>query len=303
MDDDDFSDVQTEVGTPDQPQFFGSMADQLDAWARAKKDKTKEGVQVYENLAGFMMDQLEQGFNSADLDYSIKDYPTITNVPMACAPELERDLFEHTKFQKDLPLKATELALKSIQRGVASSINALGPVAEVVMRQCEDNEELDGISTAVLDVIKLLSNVLGGLTKKRRDLLRHILDAKYQKLGKGDEDFDIKYLFGGNLPERARKVRANNSVMNEILKPDPKQNTQTNLRRAHHPYGGGPHRNGGQGYGSRQGYRQNGSGRNNQGRSSRGFHNNPSGGNASNSNNGRRDFRKQGQPSNKNKQS
>lgn len=113
-------------------------------------------------------------------------------------------MFEHAKFKNDIPLKGTELALKSIQRGVASSINALAPVAEVVMRQCDDNEELSTISTAILDVLKLLSNVLGGLTKKRKDLLRHILDAKYHKLGRGDEDFDPKFLFGGSLPDRAR---------------------------------------------------------------------------------------------------
>lgn len=304
--DDDISDIHLENGKPEEPQFFGAMADKLEEWAKAKKDKTTQGPEVYDRLAGFITDQLEMGFVAAELDQSIKDYPPLKNVPLAWAPELEKDLFEHNKFTKDLPLKATEVALKSIQRGVASSINALGPLAEVVMRQGAENEELDGVSTTILDVIRLLSNALTGLTKKRRDLLRHILDAKYHKLGKGDEDFDHKFLFGGSLTDRARKVKAADSLMNEILKKDTRQNGSggqaSGGQRRSHPYGGGHHRNGGQHNGTRHGYRQNGQGgsRPYQGRSSGGQNRGHSGSNHSNQGQGKRDFRKQGPPNNKN---
>lgn len=91
------------------------MADKLEAWARAKKVKNTEGPEVYKRFAGFITDQLEIGFNAAELDQSIKDYLPLKNVPLAWAPELEKDLFEHNKFKNDIPLKATEVALKSIQ--------------------------------------------------------------------------------------------------------------------------------------------------------------------------------------------
>lgn len=61
-----------------------------------------------------------------------------------------------------------------------------------------------------------------GLSKKRRDLLRPHIDVKYQKLGTKDEDFDPIFLFGGNLAERARKVKAQTSIMKEVMKSDPK---------------------------------------------------------------------------------
>lgn len=293
-DNDDGSEDQTENEEPAEQQYFGTMANRLVAWAKAKKDTSKEGPDLYENLATYMNDQLAAGFHAADLDFSIKEYPPLKNVPLAWAPELERELFEQPKFTRDSNLKATEVALKSIQRGVASAINALGPLAEVVMRQCEDNEELDAASTPMLDVIKLLSNALAGLTKKRRDLLKPILDAKYQKLGRGDEDFDPKFLFGGNLAERARKLKANNILMKEILKDD-KPSPSNHPQRRHQPYGGGSQRSGGQGSGYRQGFKQNsGSGRG-RGRSSGGNNN---GQNNPHSNNGKKDFWKQGSSSN-----
>lgn len=50
-------------------------------------------------------------------------------------------------------------------------------MAEVIMKQRKDNEELG-------------------------DLLCPHMDVKYQELGKNEEDFNLKFLFGGNISER-----------------------------------------------------------------------------------------------------
>lgn len=214
------SEAGSQISNSEEPQYFGAIANRLDEWAAQKKEDASEGPEVYGRLAGFMTDQLKKGFSTQELDQSIKAFPTIKNVPLAYAPELEKDIFEYINTQKYSSQRANEIALKSIQRGISSSINALGPLAEVIMKQCQDNEELSSASTVVLDVIKLLSNSLAGLTKKRRDLLRPHIDAKYQKLGKNDEDFDPNFLFGGNISDRARKIKARDSLMKEVMKSD-----------------------------------------------------------------------------------
>lgn len=65
--------------------------------------------------------QSEHGFNTADIDQSVKDYPPIKNVPLAWAPELESDIFEHTRFQNTQSVRSAEVALKSVQRCIASA--------------------------------------------------------------------------------------------------------------------------------------------------------------------------------------
>lgn len=220
------SEVLTQNGEPEEPQFFGAIEDRLRAWAAQRKVNPKEGPEVYEHLANYMMDQLSAGFVTQDLDQSVKDFPVLKNVPLAIIPELENEIYNSPKVSKDPSTKATEQALKTIQKGIVSSINALGPLAEVIMRQSRDNEELDAVSPVLLDVIKMLANSLNGLSKKRRDFLRPHIDVKYQKLGKKDEDFDPKFLFGGNLSERVREVKASNSLMKEVMKPDNKPQGQ-----------------------------------------------------------------------------
>lgn len=216
------SEAGSHISQPEEPQYLGAMANRLDEWAAQQKNDAAEGPEVYERLAGYMTDQLKKGFATQDLDQSIKEFPTLKNVPLAFAPELEGDIFEYINQPKYNALRANELALKSIQRGITSSVNALGPLAEVIMKQCQDNAELSSASTVILDVIKLLSNSMAGLSKKRRDLLRPHIDAKYQKLGKNDEDFDQHFLFGGNISDRARKIKARDSLMKEVMKSDTK---------------------------------------------------------------------------------
>lgn len=63
---------------------------------------------------------------------------------------------------------------------------------------------------------------MSGLSKKRRDLLRLHIDAKYQKLDKNDEDFETNFLFGGNASDIARKIKARDSLMKEVMKSDTK---------------------------------------------------------------------------------
>lgn len=216
--------------------FTGQLSDKLDEWMAQVKQKPTEAPPICTKLASYMTYQLEQGFCTADLDYSIKEYPPIKNVPLAWAPELEPDIFSHTRFQNNKSVVATEVALKSIQRGIASSLNALGPLSEIIMRQSENNPALDDASTAILDIIKLLSNSLGGITKKRRDLLKPAIDSKYhQRLGKKDEDFNAKFLFGGSVSDRVRKFKAADSLMKEVMKSDPKtSNSSSGQRRSQH---------------------------------------------------------------------
>lgn len=214
----------TEQG--EEEEFSGQLSDKLDEWMAQMQQHATQGPKVCTKLAKFMTYQLEQGFCTADLDFSIKEYPPLHNVPLAWAPELEQDIFSHTRFQNNKPVVATEVALKSIQRGIASSLNALGPLTEIIMRQSENNPELDNASTVILDIIKLLSNSLGGITKKRRDLLKPAIDSKYhQRLGKKDEDFNATFLFGGSVSDRVRKFEAADSLMKEVMKSDPKSNT------------------------------------------------------------------------------
>lgn len=244
---DDQSEVLTQADAPEEPQFFGAIANRLQAWEAQRKQPATEGPQVYEQLANYMNDQLDLGFVTQELDQSVKQFPVLKNVPLAMAPELEKTIYNSTKLTRDSSLKATEQSLKTIQKGIASSINALGPLAEVIMRQSQDNEELDAVSPILLDVIKFLSFSLNGLSKKRRDLLRPHIDAKYQKLGRKDEDFDPKFLFGGNLSERVREVKASNSLMKEVMKPDPKPQTQNQPKRYPQNSGGrNPNHNSGQ---------------------------------------------------------
>lgn len=226
--DDTTSDNGTDNGTDqgESEQFSGQLSDKLDAWMAQIKEKPTEGPAVCEKLARYMTYQLEQGFITADLDYSIKEYPPLKNVPLAWAPELESDIFSHTRFQNNKSVVATEVALKSIQRGIASALNALGPLSEIIMRQSYDNPALDDASTAIVDIIKYLANSLGGITKKRRDLLKPAIDNRYhQRLGKKDEDFEPRFLFGGNIGDRVRKYKATDSLMKEVMKPDPKSNS------------------------------------------------------------------------------
>lgn len=250
MCDDATIDNGTEQG--ENEQFTGQLSDKLDEWMTQIQEKPTVGPAVCEKLARYMTYQLEQGFNTADLDYSIKEYPPLKNVPTAWAPELESDIFSHTRFQNNKSVVATEVALKSVQRGIASALNALGPLTEIIMRQSYDNPQLDDASTAILDIIKLLSNSLGGITKKRRDLLRPAIDSKYhQRLGKKDEDFDSKFLFGGNIGDRVRKYKAADSLMKEVMKPEQKPANKGPRR----PQGSSNSNNGGQAHGSRTTHR------------------------------------------------
>lgn len=181
------------------------------------------------------MDQFALGFVTQDLDQSVKSFPVLRNVPLALVPELEKEIYNSTKLTRDSSLKATEQTLKTIQKGIASSINALGPLAEVIMKQSRDNEELDAVSPALLDVIKLLTNSFNGISKKRRDLLRPHIDVKYQKFGKKcDDDHDHKFLFGGNLSQRVNEVKASNSLMKEVMKPEPKPSASNQPKRHQH---------------------------------------------------------------------
>lgn len=218
--DDDQSDMVPEQ--QEQRRYSGPLADQLHAWAAERRQGPNEGIEIYDTLAQFMSHQLERPFTTQELDQSVKDYPTLLNVPLAVAPELEGEIAEYARLHKDNSLKATETALKTIQKGIASALNAFGPLAEVIMKQGAGNEELGAASTPVMDIIKYLSNAMAGISKKCRDLLRPHIDAKYQKLGKNDEDFDATFLFGGNLSERARKVKAQNTIMKEVMKTDTK---------------------------------------------------------------------------------
>lgn len=119
------SDVVTQQENKEEPRFFGSCADRLQAWEAQGKEK------IYERLANYMTDQLQQGFSTQDLGHSVKDFPTFKKVPLAMAPELEKDIFAYLKAKKDNSGRATEVTLKSIHKGIASSINAIGPLAEV----------------------------------------------------------------------------------------------------------------------------------------------------------------------------
>lgn len=220
--DGDQSDVMTEQGNQNERRYSGPLADNLHAWAAERRQGPNEGTEIYETLAQFMSHQLERPFSTQELDQSVKDYPTLVNVPLAVAPELEEEIAEYARLHRDNSLKATEAALKSIQKGLASALNALGPLAEVIMKQGAANEELGTASTPVMDIIKYISVAMAGISKKRRDFLRPHIDAKYQKLGKNDEDFDATFLFGGNLSERARKVKAQTSIMKEVMKSDTK---------------------------------------------------------------------------------
>lgn len=227
--DDSGSEVGSDHG--EEEQFSGQVSDKLDAFMEQSQVKPTEGPQICKKLAHFMMVHLEQGFITSDLDQSIKEYPPLMNVPLAWAPELESDIFAHTRFQNNKPVVATEVALKSVQRGIASSINALGPLTEIIMRQSVNNPELDNASTVLLDIIKLLTNSMGGLTKKRRDLLKPAVDGKYsQRLAKKDEDFNPVYLFGGNVGDRVRKYKATDSLMKDVMKPEQKSSNNGGQR-------------------------------------------------------------------------
>lgn len=173
--------TEADIDQPEEEQFSGQVSDRLDAFVAQVQQNTTVGPTICKKLAHYMTHHIEQGFYTADLDQSIKDYPPLKNVPLAWAPELESDIFMHTRFQNNKPVVATETALKSIQRGIASSLNALGPLTEIVMRQSVNNPELDNASTVLLDIIKLLTNSFGGITKKRRDLLKPAVDGKYSQ--------------------------------------------------------------------------------------------------------------------------
>lgn len=220
--DDDQSDINHDQENRQERRYSGPLADQLHTWAAERKKGPSEGPEIYETLAEFMSHQLGRAFSTQELDQSVKDYPTMKNVPLALAPDLEGEISEYTRLHRDTSLKGTEAALKSIQKGILSALNAFGPLAEVIMKQGAGNEELGEASTPVLDIIKLLANASAGISKKRRDLLIPHIDAKYKKLSKNDEDFDPAFLFGGNLQERARKVKATATLMKEVMKPDNK---------------------------------------------------------------------------------
>lgn len=230
--DDSVTDAGSDQG--EEEQFSGQVSDKLDEFMEQSKQKPSEGPQICKKLAHYMTHYLEQGFITSDLDQSIKEYPPLKNVPLAWAPELESDIFAHTRFQNNKPVVATEVALKSVQRGIASSLNALGPLTEIIMRQSVGNPELDNASTVLLDIIRLLTNSLSGLTKKRRDLLKPAVDGKYsQRLAKKDEDFNPTFLFGGNVGDRVRKYKAADSLMKDVMKPEQKSSNSSGQRRPH----------------------------------------------------------------------
>lgn len=275
------SEVLTQNDESEEPQFFGAIEDRLKAWAAQRKQNPTEGPEVYEHLANYMMDHFSLGFVTQELDQSVKEFPVLKNVPLAITPELEKEIHESPKVSKDSSTKTTEQALKTIQKGIASSVNALGPLAEVIMRQSRDNEELNAVSPVLLDVIKLLAYAFNGISKKRRDLLRPHIDVKYQKLGKKDEGFDPKFLFGGNLSQRVNEVKASNSLMKEVMKPENKPQGQGQPRRFP-SNNGGSGRKPGQSSGQRSSNRAAPYNRNNQG------------GQSSQNSQNKQDFRKAG---------
>lgn len=110
------SEAGSHISQVEEPQYFGAISDRLDEWAAQQKSEAAEGLEIYERLAGFMTDQFKQGFSTQELDQSIKHFPTIKNVPLAFAPELEKDIFEYTYQHPEIRFShANELALKSIQ--------------------------------------------------------------------------------------------------------------------------------------------------------------------------------------------
>lgn len=160
----------TEQGNVNERRYSGPLADQLHAWAAERKQGPNDAPEIYEPLAQFMTHQLERPFSTQELDQSVKEYPLIKNVSLAMAPDLEGEILEYARLYRDNSLKQTEASLKSIQKGIASALNALGPLAEVIMKQGAENEELGAVSTSIMDIVKYLSNAMVGLSKKRRDL-------------------------------------------------------------------------------------------------------------------------------------
>ena len=217
----ELSDDDESVGAgPERPEIdlskvkTGKLAALLKAQHDKVKDEDRVGPKVHAVLAATLNDLFEETKAVTEVEKLAKEYPRVENLEKQVVPRLDSEIF----MAVDQATRTADVGLQALQKGVIAAISAMAPIGSLMLERGEDDTELDTLSSNMADGMKLVALTAGGLSQRRRDILRPKMDLTYAKaLGKVSGG-SPKWLFGGNLSEETRKCEAAKRLAEKIVK-------------------------------------------------------------------------------------
>ena len=199
----DFSDLKT-----------GKLAALLQSQHQKIKEEDRVTPPINDKLAHIVNGFFEETKAAGDLERLAKEYPQVKNMPKQLVPKLDPELFTAL----DPQVRAVDVALQNIQKGVVAAISAMAPIGSLMLQRGESDKELDDLSGNMLDSMRLLALTSKGMEHRRREALKPSLQHTYAKvLGKPQEG-DPQWLYGGNLSEATRKCEVAKRLADKIVK-------------------------------------------------------------------------------------
>ena len=204
--------------------FSGLKAGKLAELLKTRHERVSEadrlGPEINGTLAKIIDAFFEEVKPTGEIEKLVKEYPKVKNLEKVAVPKLENELFSAI----DQNTRMTDVALQLLQKALVASISAMAPIAALALERGAEDEQLDELSSNVMDSIHLMALANSGISSRRREIIKPHLQITYAKAMAKNHGGEPQWLFGGNLTETTRKCEAEKRVTEKILKR--KTNTQ-----------------------------------------------------------------------------
>ena len=234
---------QPKTAHQDEPQFNneelvapGGMNALLLEAAAEKAEMNKEGNVLPENLAAFMNLLFKKKVKGAQAKEICEKYPPPKNVPRLRAPHREAvvdssidDAAKADVTVRSEVIKKQDDKLRYLQQDIVSAMSAVAEIGIVMYQRLDADPELDQLSGAFGDAMRLMSVVVQDLTKERRKVIGRALKPQaLQHLNKtAAESQNPEALFGGNIAEAMRDFDAAKKAAKAMVKEAPQKKKPT----------------------------------------------------------------------------
>ena len=201
----------------------GKLAEILKSKKEKHEAKTKKGTDIDENLVPFFDTLFSESRTRSDLDMLHAAYPQPENAGRIVVPELEPVLQVLIEKTKNASFQKEDEALKKFQTHLVKALLAWVPFITLWLKRGDSDDKLDARSEEMSDGLQLIVSTVKALSKRRKDLLKPMIIARYgdQFLKKGGDD--PNFLFGGNLEEAVKTVDSAHKLADRIEKPPQQQ--------------------------------------------------------------------------------
>ena len=212
----------------------GKLAQLLQSRHQKVKEDEKLTPPINETLAAIVNAFFEETKVAGELEKLTKEYPQVKNMDKQLVPKLDAELFTAI----DPQVRAVDVALQGIQKGVVAAVSAMAPIGSLMLERGNTDKELDELSGNMLDAMHILALTSKGLEHRRRETLKPNMQQTYAKaLGKAHEG-DPQWLYGGNLSEATRKCEVAKKLADKIVKRKTPQQSQGHQHNKQNPQGG-----------------------------------------------------------------